>query len=291
MVRAVMTVWLLLGGVALASPGLTVSAEAESLALGLPSGRLEVARDGNALRGEGLSLHTSAHHLGGTVFGRPVRLSVERGRVQGAVGAESVQLQVARDLNALVVRGTLGAERVDYRASPQRIRGAVGACTWSLTVAGRRYAGWYDCGGPEIPFKADLVLPGWFDRLSDVEQGMLLTIMLSPSAAASAPLSQPTSDLDQILLQRLGLQLASSLSSLPGGLTGVRIDRVVPNSPAARAGLQVGSVLTGIGLEPVRRADDARAALLRLARGASVVLRLARPGEEAWSEVNLVRPP
>jgi serine protease Do len=95
-------------------------------------------------------------------------------------------------------------------------------------------------------------------------------------------------------VQVLGSELAKALK-LPGS-TGVRLTRVHADSPAAKAGLQVGDVLTKIDGQaiPVRRPEDVKVFSESLAdRGpdAAVKFRVVREGAETEMSVNLAASP
>lgn len=72
----------------------------------------------------------------------------------------------------------------------------------------------------------------------------------------------------------------------------VVVDRVLPESPAARAGLRTGDVITRFGDDRVLALGDLDAALRRTPAGRQVVLALRRDGGERSVSVTLgVRPP
>jgi membrane-associated protease RseP (regulator of RpoE activity) len=59
-------------------------------------------------------------------------------------------------------------------------------------------------------------------------------------------------------------------------LDGVAIAAIVKGSPAEKAGLKVGDVVTDIGLQPIRSADDIRKASPNLAAGRPVEIKVRR---------------
>jgi serine protease Do len=61
---------------------------------------------------------------------------------------------------------------------------------------------------------------------------------------------------------------------------GVVVRAAIPGSPAARAGLQSGDVLTRVGARPLRNPFDWEAALLDLRPGETVPVRVRRAGRE-----------
>ena len=68
---------------------------------------------------------------------------------------------------------------------------------------------------------------------------------------------------------------------------GAYVGRVAPGSPAARAGLVPGDIITELNMRPIARADDVAAALAGLGRGARVSVVWTRGDRTLRSEVTL----
>ena len=58
--------------------------------------------------------------------------------------------------------------------------------------------------------------------------------------------------------------------------TGVRVDSVVANSPAGRAGIQPGDVIIGFSSTPIASVDDLHRVLTREAIDVAATLRIVR---------------
>ncbi len=69
-------------------------------------------------------------------------------------------------------------------------------------------------------------------------------------------------------------------------VTAVRVTEVHPDTAAARAGLQVGDLILGIGGAPIATLDDLMLALGRRAIGESVPVEILRSGERSTMEVH-----
>jgi S1-C subfamily serine protease len=76
-----------------------------------------------------------------------------------------------------------------------------------------------------------------------------------------------------------------------GGLRGLRVDRVVPGTPAARAGLRTDDLITAVNGQPVHDADDLVLQVGRLPVEALVRLDIVRQGRPQRVEVTLAKFP
>lgn len=97
--------------------------------------------------------------------------------------------------------------------------------------------------------------------------------------------------LETLLAQRkphVGISIANAerMTARSGapGLAGAFVGRVTPSSPAEKAGLLPGDVITALGSSPVRSAGDAERAFAAMAHGNSIEVRYVRGREErkAW---------
>jgi S1-C subfamily serine protease len=68
---------------------------------------------------------------------------------------------------------------------------------------------------------------------------------------------------------------------------GAYVGRVQPSSPAGRAGLQVGDVITALGGQPIVRAADLDRLLPQMPRGRDVSITYVRNGQTYRSQVRL----
>ena len=68
---------------------------------------------------------------------------------------------------------------------------------------------------------------------------------------------------------------------------GAYVGRVTPGSPAARAGLMPGDIITELNLRPITRADDVSTALAGLRRGARVSVIWVRRDQTLRTEITL----
>lgn len=82
---------------------------------------------------------------------------------------------------------------------------------------------------------------------------------------------------------------ASRITMRQGGVPvfGAYVGKVAPGSPAERAGLQPGDIITGLNLRPITNADTLEEALAALERGSLVRLTFARGNQTLSSEVRV----
>jgi len=74
---------------------------------------------------------------------------------------------------------------------------------------------------------------------------------------------------------------------LKPGQSGVAISQVDPNSPGAKAGLQVGDVIVAVNGNPVQDENSFRIQIAGMAPGTTVQLRIERNGQESTVPVTL----
>jgi S1-C subfamily serine protease len=88
---------------------------------------------------------------------------------------------------------------------------------------------------------------------------------------------------------RFGLKVAdaSKVTRKMGGLPvfGALVGSVAPASPAERAGIKEGDIITEINMRPIRGADDLEKALANLRQGGRVTIILQRGQQELQTEV------
>ena len=78
-------------------------------------------------------------------------------------------------------------------------------------------------------------------------------------------------------------RVAQKVGAIP--VFGALVGGVAPSSPAARAGIQKGDVITEINMRPVRNADDLEKALANLSAGSRVSILFLRGNKDLGSEV------
>jgi glutaredoxin 3 len=88
---------------------------------------------------------------------------------------------------------------------------------------------------------------------------------------------------------RFGLKVAdaSKITRKMGGLPvfGALVGAVAPASPAERAGIKEGDIITEINIRPIRGAEDLEKALSNLRQGGRVTIILQRGQQELQTEV------
>jgi S1-C subfamily serine protease len=88
---------------------------------------------------------------------------------------------------------------------------------------------------------------------------------------------------------RFGLKVAdaSKITRKMGGLPvfGALVGAVAPSSPAERAGIKEGDIITEINMRPIRGADDLEKALANLRQGGRVMIILQRGQQSLRAEV------
>ena len=73
--------------------------------------------------------------------------------------------------------------------------------------------------------------------------------------------------------------------SIMDGVTGVMISRVLPNSPAAAAGIRKGDILIRVGDSPIDEPDDVLDAICRVPAGSIVEVKVSREALPKWLSV------
>jgi hypothetical protein len=186
---------LVLGLGALVAAEITVSAR-ELLVLQVGERGLEVDVGPERISGGGFQLRRSQQGLSGTLRGRPVELSWdEKGNLTGQVAGKSVQLVTVRLATqpGRRLEGWFGGDTARLMLTPLEITGSVEGCSFSLPMAGDRYAGWRTCDvaqGPPVP--VTLRIPENLVPLGPVEEGALLALLLSDEALPPASPAEET---------------------------------------------------------------------------------------------------
>lgn len=103
-----------------------------------------------------------------------------------------------------------------------------------------------------------------------------MSLFGATGGALAVPINDVKSVLDDMRAGRLRRAFLGVMPADRDGGEGAEVVRVVPNSPAARAGFRLGDVIVGINNTPVRRAGDVSATLRRLKPGDTVQIDLLR---------------
>ncbi len=190
--RGVLTSLVLVLALGIGSPTaaqVTVSGKA-SLLLEVGERRLQVRVDSKRISGSGLELRRTRNGLRGSLRGLPVELRWdEEGNITGRAAGASVEL-VAVPLTpqpGVTLRGWFGADTAELSLTPTGIVGSMGACGYSLPMAGDQYSGWRTCDetrGPPVP--VTLRIPRNVVPLAPFEEGALLALLLSDEALPPA---------------------------------------------------------------------------------------------------------
>jgi hypothetical protein len=291
MKRSLFIALTLLSALAFAHPGATLSQRA-LLEVQQGDRGISARASPSGINGQNVMLRWTPGGLTGRWLDQEVGLRSRGDSIDGAIGSMPVLVSlsrvVVREGSALGIHGTLGDDHVEVWVSPLRIRGMVGACTYSLSLAGDVYRGWADCAPATVPEKSVLELPrvpGHEDDMSTAQLVMIALARLEPSEAVGR-----AAPLDDIVSQRFGL-VVEDVSGRVGNLRGARVMRVFPGSPAAAAGLAPGMIITRAGDEPVGRARTLEAALARLQPGQSLLLRSQWVDRPEWAVSPIVAPP
>ena len=103
------------------------------------------------------------------------------------------------------------------------------------------------------------------------------------TAAPSSPAPSPSG-----VCPSLGAdltKLAVTGVSIMDGVTGAMISRVLPNSPAAAAGMRKGDILIRVGDSPIDEPDDVLDAICRVPAGSIVEVKVSREALPKWLSV------
>ncbi len=112
-------------------------------------------------------------------------------------------------------------------------------------------------------------------------------MLLADSSGPLTELSDETSKKDKPILG-----VATELVSLGlGGRRGLKVTAVIPDSPAARAGLESGDIVVAVGGRPVESKDELAVAYKQTDGNLRVTVRNVRTGEDVDVEVGSGQPP
>lgn len=146
-------------------------------------------------------------------------------------------------------------------------------------------------GPRELALRVADVKPGHVAHLSLLRGGQVttldVTVAAMPEERQAAGASQAPAGRQGIgvALAPLSPELRGELE-LPGSLKGAVVAQVRPGSPAARAGVQEGDVVVGVGVKPVGSPADAAAAIQGdVEGGRTVALRIVREGQARFIAV------
>ena len=172
LVHVVLSLGLLAGGAAVGAPS------EPHISVRLPQTAYNVRLTGKDVVAPHLQLHHSRQELRGRAFDTTVALSLEEGRVKGAIGGALVNMKVATEGDTLKSEGGFLGRPAEVRLSPTELHVYVGGCTWRLKNTQGTYVGKRSCDHVHEP-ASEVVLPGVFQELTPSEQVALLLLSLS----------------------------------------------------------------------------------------------------------------
>ena len=103
-----------------------------------------------------------------------------------------------------------------------------------------------------------------------------MSLLGTTGGALAVPINDVKAVLDDMRAGRLRRPFLGIMPADRDGAEGAEVVRVVPGSPAARAGIRLGDVILSLNKSPVRRAADVTSVLRRLKPGDVVELELLR---------------
>jgi len=103
-----------------------------------------------------------------------------------------------------------------------------------------------------------------------------MSLLGTTGGALAVPINDVKAVLDDMRAGRLRRPFLGIMPADRDGAEGAEVVRVVPGSPAARAGIRLGDVVLSLNKSPIRRAADVTSALRRLKPGDVVQIELLR---------------
>lgn len=103
-----------------------------------------------------------------------------------------------------------------------------------------------------------------------------MSLFGTTGGALAVPINDIKAVLDEMRTGRLRRPFLGVMPADRDGAEGAEIVRVIPNSPAARAGVRLGDVIVALNRTPVRRAADVTAFLRRMKPGDQVEVEILR---------------
>ncbi|MCL6475968.1 MAG: S1C family serine protease [Firmicutes bacterium] len=103
-----------------------------------------------------------------------------------------------------------------------------------------------------------------------------MSLLGTTGGALAVPINDVKAVLDDMRAGRLRRPFLGIMPADRDGAEGAEVVRVVPGSPAARAGIRLGDVILSLNKSPVRRAADVTSVLRRLKPGDVVEIELLR---------------
>lgn len=187
----------------------------------------------------------------------------------------------------------------------KKIAASLGANGILFQGASNEYAGSVAFGNTSFHRNSILSIAGAIPLSAKVGHGVAIYVAPGSSAsAASAPtiaealpqLPPPTPRVASLgtttatpgSCRSLGVDVTKLPVTAMGGIdgvTGAMISRVLPNSPAAAAGIRKGDIVVRVGDSPIDDPDDIRNAICRVPAGSIIDVKVSREARPMWLSV------
>jgi hypothetical protein len=277
--RGTATLPLLLAAVA--SSSLTFSNRSAEVRADVGDRPLVFSMSGARLAGPEGELHWSGDRLVGAYRNHDVELRAAGDRVRGHIGATAISFRVARTGQGFRMHGGEGESPIDLLIGPEQISGELGGCRFTLNAADDAYKGTRRCEPSAYPAAVTVRLPAALEGVAAARLAALLTLLLTPIDVVAQ--LEPEQNRGDLLWHRFGLRVVDAPQ-------GAKVTAVRAASPAGRAGVERGLVVTRAGQEPIHGAKELEGALLRMKPSSTLTLQLRGPDHDEWLGLSIVAP-
>ncbi|MDW8104845.1 MAG: trypsin-like peptidase domain-containing protein [Armatimonadota bacterium] len=186
--------------------------------------------------------------------------------------------------------GVIGQQQ--FLSNLIQISGAVGAGSSGAPVVNSR--------GEVVGVIVASIAPGTLFRPPSTEENrrfgtalpmlgtsLEMSLLGTTGGALAVPINDVKAVLDEMRAGRLRRPFLGVMPADRDGVEGAEVVRVVPNSPAARAGIRLGDVILSLNNVPVRRAADVTSLLRRLKPGDRIQVEILRGSQRLRLSVTL----